>query len=284
MASQFFENQQPHNPAPDLSTIDINSLPLTPIDPISEYFQPMDFGAWALDCVPVAVCTGYWGELQLAQNLIVLRRRQRVWMSTAPMEIESQKIGVDFARGHVVVFGLGLGWATAMSALKPEVEQVTVVEMDDKVLDMHEQIKLFERLPGGVGEKVRIVHADALEWKPDSHVDLLMPDIWVDMVSWERAEEVHDMQANVGADMVYFWGQELELARHAVRLNRPIDGASLAAMAAQFDLPLVGLDTPDYAARTHAAAREWMKGRWLEGTVVPDDLRSAADDIQASLP
>ncbi|HMO74269.1 MAG TPA: hypothetical protein PKD48_02925 [Sphingopyxis sp.] len=278
---QLFGQPAPRSGLPDLSTIDLDTLPVTPPDPLREYFQPMELGAWALQSVPMAVCTGYWGELQIAQNLIVLKRRQKVWMSTAPMEIESQQTGVDFARGHVVVFGLGLGWSAAASALKPEVERVTVVEMDADVLALHEKIDLFGRLPGGAGEKVRIVHADALEWKPDSHVDLLVPDIWVDMVSWERAEEVHDMQANVGADMVYFWGQELELARHAVRLNRPLDDAGLAATAAEFDLPLVGLDTPDYAARTHAAAREWMKGRWLEGTVVPDDLRSAADDMMS---
>ncbi len=282
MAGQFMGNAGPPSGGPDWSTIDVNALPVTPPDPIREYFQPMDVGAWALRSVPAAVCTGYWGEVQLAQNLIVLARRQKVWMSTAPMELESQQIGVDFARGHVVVFGLGLGWSTATSALKPEVERVTVVEMDANVLEMHEQIKLFERLPDGAGDKVNIVHADALEWEPDGPVDLLMPDIWVELVSWGRAEEVHDMQANVDADMVYFWGQELELARHAVRLGRPLDDAGLAATAAEFDLPLVGLDTPGYAARTRAATREWMKGRWLEGTAIPDDLRSAADDAMAN--
>lgn len=279
MADQIFPFPAPGIAQHELAGIDLDRLPLTPPDPLREYYQPMASGAWSLRSLPTIICMGYWGQLQIAQAIIVLMRGQKTWMSTAPMEIESQRIGVDFARGHVVIYGLGMGWTTAMSALKPEVEQVTVVEMDAQVLDLHENLKLFDRLPGGVGSKVRIVHADALEWKPDSHVDLLMPDIWIDMVSWERAEEVHDMQANVGADMIYFWGQELELARHAVRLNRPLDDAGLAATAAQFDLPLVGLDTPDYAARTRAAARAWMKGRWLEGTLVPDDLRSAADNV-----
>ena len=144
------------------------------------------------------------------------------------METESQQIGVDFARGHVVIHGLGMGWVAAMTALKPEVERVTVVEMDDEVLEMHRQLDLFARLPGHAGEKVRIVEADALDWAPDSHVDLLMPDIWLDMISWGRAEEVHDMQANARADMVYFWGQELELARHAVKAGRALDDAAVS--------------------------------------------------------
>lgn len=282
MVNQIFPLPAPGIAQHQLAGIDLDSLPVTPPDPLREYYQPIASGAWSLRSLPTIICMGYWGQLQIAQDIMVLMRGQKTWMSTAPMEVESQRIGVDFARGHVVIFGLGMGWSTAMSALRPEVEQITVVEMDENVLAMHEQIKLFERLPGGVGEKVRIVHADALEWKPDSHVDLLMPDIWVDMVSWGRAEEVHDMQDNVGADMIYFWGQELELARHAVRLGRPLDDAGLAATAAEFDLPLVGLDTPDYAARTRGAAREWMKGRWLDGTVIPEDLRSAADDAMAN--
>ena len=278
MVNQIFPLPAPGIAQQQLAGIDLDSLPVTPPDPLREYYQPIASGAWSLRSLPTIICMGYWGQLQIAQDIMVLMRGQKTWMSTAPMEVESQRIGVDFARGHVVIFGLGMGWSTAMSALRPEVEQITVVEMDENVLAMHEQIKLFERLPRGVGEKVRIVHADALEWKPDSHVDLLMPDIWVDMVSWGRAEEVHDMQDNVGADMIYFWGQELELARHAVRLGRPLDDAGLAATAAAFDLPLVGLDTPDSAARTRGAPREWMKGRWLEGTAIPEDLRSAADN------
>lgn len=268
----------PRSGIPDLSHVDLDSLPRMPDDPLRDYYTPMMSGAWALRIVPISVCAGYWTGLQQVLGMPVLMRRQDVWMSVSPMETESQQIGVELARGHVAVFGLGMGWSAAMSAMRPEVEKVTIVEMDDEVLAMHRRLNLFARLPGGVGEKIEIVEGDALEWKPDSHVDLLMPDIWLDMVSWERPEEVRDMQDNVGADMVYFWGQELEFARHLARDGRPIDDEGIADMAAKWDLPLIGLDTPDYAAKTHAAAKYWMKGRWLEGTEVPEDLRSEADE------
>ncbi|TXC74008.1 hypothetical protein FSZ31_04615 [Sphingorhabdus soli] len=260
-----------------LAGIDISALPVTPPDPLRDYYVPLDAGAWSLRHVPFMAMPGYWSGLQAMYGLVLLQRRTRTWMSLTPFEFESQQIGIDFARGHVAVFGLGMGWSAAMSALRPEVERVTVVELDDEVVEMHQRLRLFERLPGNVGEKVHIVHGDALEWKPDRPVDLLMPDVWLDLVSWERAEEVHDMQANVRADMVYFWGQELELARHAVRQGRSLDDAGLAQTAADFDLPLIGLDTPDYAQRTRAATRQWMLGRWLEGSDVPEDLRSKAD-------
>lgn len=279
----MFENYapgDPRSPIPDLAEVDIDSLPRTPRDLLQPYYRPLRSGAWMLNVLPLAVCDGYWTGRQLVEGLVVLSRHRSTWMSITPMEIESQRIGIDLARGHVAVFGLGMGWAAAMCALKDEVERVTVVEMDDEVLAMHAQLDLFGQLPGGVGGKVQVVEADALEWQPDTRVDLLMPDIWLDMVSWDRPGEVHDMQDNVQADMVYFWGQELELARHAVKAGRALDDAGLAATAMEFDLPLVGLDTPDYAARTKRAAQQWMKGRWLDGTQVPPDLRSAADDMQ----
>jgi len=278
LADQLGGKPHPQSQVPDLSNVDLDTLPVTPDDPLRAYYQPMQIGAWALQVLPTVVCEGYWTGLQVVNGLILLRRRSNVWMSITPMETESQLIGVGFARGHVAIYGLGMGWVAAMTALKPEVDRVTVIEMDDEVLEMHRQLDLFSKLPDGAGEKVHIVEADALEWKPDRHVDLLMPDIWLDMISWGRAEEVHDMQANAKADMVYFWGQELELARHAVKAGRDLDDAGLALTAKEFDLPLVGLDTPDYAARTRIATKQWMKGRWLEGTDVPADLRSTADE------
>ncbi|MCB2065791.1 MAG: hypothetical protein KDE15_04020 [Erythrobacter sp.] len=259
--------------------IDIDSLPVMPRDPLIDLYRPVQLGSWALYRAPMVVCQGYWSGIQRAEPMVALLRRNAMWMSLSPLETESQRIGIQFARGHVVIFGLGMGWAAAHCALKSEVERVTVVELDDEVIALNAALDLFGQLPGGAGAKVQVIHGDALEWTPHAPVDLLMPDIWLDMVSWERAEEVHDMQANVRAAMVYFWGQELELARHAVKAGQALDEAGLAATAATFDLPLVGLDTPDYAARTRRVTQAWMNGRWLEGTLVPPDLRGPLDSV-----
>jgi hypothetical protein len=282
VTDQLGGRPDPRSGVPDISQVDIDALPVWPADPLGEYYIPLQSGAWRLGKLPFSICEGYWSGLQQVYGMDVLLRRNNVWMSLSPMEIESQGIGIEFARGHVVIFGMGMGWAAAMSALKPEVERVTVVELDDDIIDLHRRLDLFARLPGHAGEKVRVIEGDALEWKPDGHVDLLMPDIWLDMVSWERAEETREMQDNVGADGVYFWGQELELARQLVLAGKPIDDAGIRETAARWGLPLVGLDTPDYAAKTFTAAKQWMKGRWLDGTTVPGELRSAADDAWPS--
>jgi hypothetical protein len=99
-------------------------------------------------------------------------------------------------------------------------------------------------------------------------VDLLMPDIWLPLVSDGRVEEVRQMQHNLGAASVYFWGQEMEIARHAVAAGRSIDDVGIAATVADFGLPLAGLNSLDYAARTTIAAERWMGSRWLQETVV----------------
>ena len=131
------------------------------------------------------------------------------------MELESQSIGIELAYGHVVIFGLGMGWAASATALRPQVSDVTIVEFDSEVIALHEEMDIFGQLPQEIQAKIRIEQGDAHSWRPSKSVDLLMPDIWLPLVSDGRIAEVQAMQANVRAHSIYFWGQELEIARHA---------------------------------------------------------------------
>jgi len=88
-------------------------------------------------------------------------------------------------------------------------------------------------------------------------------------ISDGRIEEVRAMQANVGARAVYFWGQEMELARHAVAAGRALDEAGIRATAAEWGLPLIGPGLPGYNDKLSAAVRQWMFGRWLPGSAAP---------------
>jgi hypothetical protein len=197
-------------------------------------------------------------------GVVSLDHGSDTWMSLMPVEIESQQIGVECASGHVVVFGLGMGWSAAASALRPETLSVTIVERDPELIALHSALDLFGRLPDQAGEKVRIVEGDAFGWRPGGPVDLLMADVWLPLVGDDRVEEVRAMQANVNARQIYFWGQELEIARHAIAAGRPrLDDAEIKATADAFGLPLAGLDTADYAPRLRAAAAQWMNDHWL---------------------
>jgi hypothetical protein len=77
------------------------------------------------------------------------------------------------------------------------------------------------------------------------------------------------MQDNVQARSIYFWGQELEIARHAVAAGRALDDAGVAATIADFSLPLIGPEFPGYTDKLIAATRQCMMGRWLPGTTPP---------------
>jgi hypothetical protein len=251
---------------------------------VASLYEPMEHRGWTIrrwgNDIPLR---GYWSPARPVSDVISLDRGSDTWMSLMPVEMESQQIAVDCASGHVAVFGLGLGWSAALCALKAEVEAVTVVERDSELIALHGELRLFDRLPGGAGAKVTIVEADAFAWRPDRAVDLLAADIWLPIVGGDRVAEVRRMQSNVGADSVYFWGQELEIARHAVAAGRRrLDDGEIAATTRDLDLPLAGLDSPDYAARLRSAVEQWMgDGHWLselrpEGFVEPFQSASGA--------
>ena len=53
------------------------------------------------------------------------------------------------------------------------------------------------------------------------------------------------------------------MARHAARDGRTLDDAGIAQVVKGFGLPLVGPETPDYAARVAHVADRWMRDRWF---------------------
>lgn len=205
---------------------------------------------------------GYWSGPRMVENMPALIRDGETWMSVTPLEVESQEIGIRAASGHVLIFGLGLGWAAAATCCIPAAARVTVVERDPEVLALHAALRVFDQLPADAHAKLTVVAGDAFDFVPEEPVDLLMPDIWLPLVGGDRVEEVRRMQSKVRARRLYFWGQELEIARHARAAGRSLDTAGVEETVAAFGLPLV-VPGGDYPARIDAAARRWMRDRWL---------------------
>lgn len=226
-------------------------------------YREIASGDWSLRIGRNVMAQGYWTPAALVAEVPTLARRRDVWMSVTPLEVESAEIGIRLARGHVLVMGLGMGWAAAATALRDEVTAVTIVECDRQVIDLHAELDLSAQLPAAARAKLRIVEGDACTYVPDAPVDLLMPDIWLPLVNDGRVEEVRAMQANARAASIYFWGQELEIARHARAVGRAFDQAGIAATIADFGVPLIGLEWPGYPDLVAAAAQRWMRGRWL---------------------
>jgi hypothetical protein len=233
------------------------------------HYAPMIQGDWRVQIAEMVLCRGYWSPPQLVASMPALIREEKSWMSMTPMELESQEIGVREAFGHVVIFGLGMGWSAVNSALRETVTTTTVVERDPDVIEMIAKLGIFAQLPEAAQRKIRVINGDAFDHTPDGPVDVLMPDIWLPLISDGRIEEVKRMQDKVKAKAVYFWGQELELARHAAARGLALDDAGIRAVIADWGLPLIGPDRPDYVEKLNAAARNCMSMRWLPGTVPP---------------
>ena len=103
-------------------------------------------------------------------------QNDQIWMSITPHEIETMKDSIDEASGNVVVFGLGLGYYPYMLSLKKNIKHITIVEIDDNVIDLFNDVLLpqFEHK-----EKISIVHKDAFEYmKHLKEYDYAFVDLW----------------------------------------------------------------------------------------------------------
>jgi len=227
------------------------------------------WGPWSVRIIAMPSARGYWGRVYAMMGTVILtgpvEGGEKSWMSIVPMEVESQEIGIAAARGHTVVLGLGMGWCAANVALNPAVDRVTVVERDPQVIALIEALGIFGQLPEEARAKIRIVQADALEWRPDAPVDSVQADIWAKFVEPQKWDDVRRMQENIGAASFYFWGQEMELWRLACReangVPDGLDRDGIARLIKGTGLPLICPDWPDYGDRITAAAPWWTPKR-----------------------
>lgn len=111
-----------------------------------------------------------------------IRENGREWMAIKPNEIETVRREIAMVKGHLLTFGLGMGYFAYMASEKPEIERVTVIERG------HEEIELFKKfiLPQfPQKEKIEIIEGDAFEWL-DRNLASVAPnfvfaDLWHDI-------------------------------------------------------------------------------------------------------
>lgn len=249
---------------PEMVAEALSSLTPFTTDLFVPRYEPCEVGRWQLRVAPILLSSGYWSPALMTTGTAALIRCEadgtpRCWMSMTPMEIESQEIGVRAATGHTVVMGMGMGWAAVNAALRPEVTRVTVVELDPDVIEVNRRIGLFAQLPADAVAKIVLVNADALEFRTQEPADTLMTDIWLPINGDERMEQSRVMARNTGARRVYVWGQELAIARRARTLGVELTGETVTRIVAEFDLPLIGPERPDYPTLIARAADKWLR-------------------------
>lgn len=97
-------------------------------------------------------------------------------MSDTPAEIGDHIYFIGRATGRVLLNGLGIGMCLQALLRKPEVEHVTVVELEADVLALvaGHYLALFG------GARLTFVHADAFAWQPPKGLvyDAVFHDIW----------------------------------------------------------------------------------------------------------
>lgn len=80
------------------------------------------------------------------------------WMSITPHEINTMEDVIKEAEGNVIACGLGLGYFPFMCSLKDEVKHITIIEKDEKIIDLFSKciLPFFKHK-----EKISIVKDDA---------------------------------------------------------------------------------------------------------------------------
>lgn len=114
-------------------------------------------------------------------SYLAVLEKDTVWMSITPNEIETMQVAIDKVEGHVVCFGLGLGYFAYMASLKPTVKHITIVEKDPHVISlfMHDLLLQFDDK-----EKIEIVPSDAFIYAQQhmkkANADFAFVDLWHD--------------------------------------------------------------------------------------------------------
>lgn len=100
-------------------------------------------------------------------------------MSNTSMEVRTHEWLLRHAEGHVLLNGLGLGMALNAVLNKPQVESVTVIEIDADVIGMIAPAFKPEVDAG----RVKIIQADAFDYKParGEKYAVAWHDIWDDI-------------------------------------------------------------------------------------------------------
>ena len=146
------------------------------------------------------------GRYVTAGTYTALKRNGSVIMSDTPDE------GYDFysllykAKDHVLINGLGLGWTLQEVAKKSEVTKVTVIEIDQDVIDL-----VGSHYKNMFGDKIEIICADALTWKSPKGIryGAVWHDIWDNICedNWEEIKKLH-YKYGKRCDWQHSWSRE----------------------------------------------------------------------------
>lgn len=134
--------------------------------------------------------------------------RAEPWMSLTPSEIITQRPGYRLARGHVVVAGLGLGWALVDVFRKRSVTKVTLVEISQELVDW--VMPALAPHLRGLGKDFDTIVGNAKDVLVDYKADVALIDIFPDYGSndfWVNGGDGKRFSGRPkNIDTVWCWG------------------------------------------------------------------------------
>lgn len=99
-------------------------------------------------------------------------------MSDTPVERFTNQAFINYAKDNILIAGLGIGMVPAALAAKKDVKTITIIELDQEVIDLIEPF-IRKYIPNQ--HKIKIVQADAYTY-PDTYTgekyDFAWLDIW----------------------------------------------------------------------------------------------------------
>ena len=136
-----------------------------------------------------------------------LVRNSEVIMSNTQAEIRDHLWFISTAKegGHILINGLGLGVALTAILESDKVESITIIEKSEDVIKLVSPTFKDD-------SRVKIIHADAFEWKPPKGIrySAVWHDIW-DYICEDNLPEMHKLHRKYGrrTDWQGSWARDL---------------------------------------------------------------------------
>lgn len=111
-------------------------------------------------------------------EVTILYQHNEVWMLDVPSEAETIDPIAKKAFGHILTFGLGIGYFPFMAMLNPDVKSITVIEKSKSVIELFNK-SLKPQFPNNI--PLTIIEGDAFDyWKEEvlNQYDSVFVDIW----------------------------------------------------------------------------------------------------------
>ncbi|WP_341744719.1 hypothetical protein [Azonexus hydrophilus] len=127
----------------------------------------------------------------IGQTYTRLMRGNTVVMSDTPAEMRDHLPAYFAAQGSCLINGLGLGMLLKSILKKPEVTDITVIELSKEVIDLV--------APHYTDPRIQIIHASAFDYQPPKgkQYGMVWHDIW-DYICEDNLPEMHTLHRKYG--------------------------------------------------------------------------------------